>query len=255
MRAHTEIRKAKNGKDYIEVEPGNIHAGAKAVLFAPEYEGRSGPATGTYKKLDTGYVVTGVGQTYNTPNGPRARAYLAKPGEESKPAPGPLTGTLSKPLPIMRETDKAYGVSNPAYEEAQALHEYGGDMEVMRRGSPAARTAWREKKSLIWVPKSQATASGGEITSMSEWFAHREGFSTNEATERRDRAFEDGKARYAALIQEAKAAGVKGVRVGMKAATIKQKLRDAGHQTDSMDGRITDRQMARIRALATRMKQ
>ncbi len=228
VRAHTEIRKAKNGKDYIEVEPGNIPVGAKAVLFAPEYEGRSGPATGTYKKLDTGMVVTGVGQTYNTPNGPRARAYLAKPGEESKPAPSPLTGTLSKPLPIMRETDKAYGVSNPAYEEAQALHEYGGDMEVMRRGSPAARTAWREKKSLIWVPKSQATASGGEITGMSEWFAHREGFSTNEATERRDRAFEDGKARYAALIKQAKEAGVKGVREGMKAETIRQKL---GSQT------------------------
>ena len=224
VHARTEIRTANNGKDYVEVEPGNIPVGAKAVLFAPEYEGRSGPATGTYKKLDTGMVVTGVGQTYDTPNGPRARAYLAKPGEESKPAPGPLTGTLSKPVPIMRETDKAYGVSNPAYEEAQALHEYGGDMEVMRRGSPAARTAWREKKSLIWVPKSQATASGGEITGMSEWFAHREGFSTNEATQRRERAFEDGKARYAALIQEAKAAGVKGVREGMKATTIRQKL-------------------------------
>lgn len=246
---------ANNGKSYIEIDPNNATVGAKAVIFAPEFQGRSGPATGTYKKLDTGMVITGVGQTYSTANGPRVRAYLSKPGEEAKPAPGPLMGTLPKPVAIMRETDKAYGVSNPAYEEAKALHEYGGDMEVMRRGSPAARTAWREKKSLIWVPKSQATASGGEIISMSEWFANREGFSTNEASERRDRAYEDGKARYAALIEQAKAAGVRGVRVGMKAETIRQKLRDAGHQTDSMDGRITDRQMARIRALATRMKQ
>ena len=246
---------ANNGKSYIEIDPNNAKVGAKAVIFATEHQGRSGPATGTYKKLDTGMVITGVGQTYSTANGPRVRAYLSKPGEEAKPAPGPLMGTLPKPVAIMRETDKAYGVSNPAYEEAQALHEYGGDMEVMRRGRPAARTAWRERKSLIWVPKSQATAAGGEITSMSEWFANREGFSTNEAHERRDRAYEDGKARYAALIEQAKAAGVKGVRVGMKAATIKQKLRDAGHQTDSMDGRITDRQMARICALAARMKQ
>lgn len=219
---------ANNGKSYIEIDPNNAKVGAKAVIFATEHQGRSGPATGTYKKLDTGMVVTGVGQTYDTPNGPRARAYLSKPGEEAKPAPGPLMGTLPKPVAIMRETDKAYGVSNPAYEEAKALHEYGGDMEVMRRGSPAARTAWRERKSLIWVPKSQATAAGGEITGMSEWFAHREGFSTNEATQRRDRAFEDGKARYAALIKQAKEAGVKGVREGMKAATIRQKL---GSQT------------------------
>lgn len=219
---------ANNGKSYIEIDPNNAKVGAKAVIFATEHQGRSGPATGTYKKLDTGMVITGVGQTYSTANGPRVRAYLSKPGEEAKPAPGPLMGTLPKPVAIMRETDKAYGVSNPAYEEAKALHEYGGDMEVMRRGSPAARSAWRERKSLIWVPKSQATAAGGEITSMSEWFANREGFSTNEAHERRDRAYEDGKARYAALIEQAKAAGVKGVRVGMKAATIRQKL---GSQT------------------------
>ena len=137
--------------------------------------------------------------------------------------------TLKQPLKIERETEKAYGVANPHYQEALRVLGHGGSaseryVALHTEASREAREAYENRKSLLWVPKSVAGAQEGQIHSLSDWFARKEGYSTRESEERREKAFSVGKDRYAALLEKAKAAGVKGVRTGMKAETIRQKL-------------------------------
>ena len=145
--------------------------------------------------------------------------------------------TLKQPLKIERETEKAYGVANPHYQEALRVLGHGGSaseryVALHTEASREAREAYENRKSLLWVPKSVAGAQEGQIHSLSDWFARKEGYSTRESEERREKAFSVGKDRYAALLEKAKAAGVKGVRVGMRTTTIKQKMREHGIAVD-----------------------
>src|SRR5574337_445639 len=86
-----------------------------------------------------------------------ARPFSEKQNEASLPAGHER---LERPIPIERETEKAYGIANPAFLEAKELHAYGGATEVMRRGSPAAREAWRNRAFLNWEPKAFGSAGG-----------------------------------------------------------------------------------------------
>ena len=106
----------------------------------------------------------------------------------------------------------------------------------------------------MWVPKSQLSDDGrpGEwITDQKaqELYSTRRAKSEYTATwkdangkefsagqtakeksdaQARQAAFDAGKASYNALIEYAKAQGIKGVRVGMKRATIEKKIKAAG---------------------------
>jgi hypothetical protein len=139
---------------------------------------------------------------------------------------------LHTPLKIQRETEKAYGVNNPAWEEVQELLNWGGGLEVMRRGSPAAKEAYQNKQSLSWLPKSHSMAHEGHIVTMSPWLAKKQGISTHEAQAAAEQRFEAGKQRYNDLLSQAKQAGVPGVRERMKMSTIKEKMRAHGMSVD-----------------------
>lgn len=67
--------------------------------------------------------------------------------------------TLNKPRKISKETDSAYGIENPYVN---------GD-----------------KNELVWVPKSQSSAHGGEVKSMSPWMADKLKLGTKEGAERK----------------------------------------------------------------------
>ena len=97
---------------------------------------------------------------------------------------------FTRKLEVVRETEKAY----QGFIECSRIDgEWDGDK-------------------LIWVPKS-CTLTEAEYQAEIE------------ADEKR---FEDGCAAYNKLVEFAKANGVKGVRIGMRKATIEQKMREAG---------------------------
>ena len=139
---------------------------------------------------------------------------------------------LSNPAKIVKETDKAYGISNPDYEEAKREYEWGGNEAVAKRVSSAGIEAWRERRSLNWLPKSHTTQHEGHIVTASEWLARKLGMPTIERQENREAAFKAGQERYSNLVAQAKAAGVPGIRDKMKTSTIKQKMRDHGLAVD-----------------------
>lgn len=125
---------------------------------------------------------------------------------------------LEKPLKIKRETEKAYGVEN-GYEEAVNTAKY--DPKEL---TYAQREILNNRKSLEWLPKSHTSANEGYVHGMSGWLAKKHGYSTNEGENAKEERFNAGKEKYAKLLAEAKAIGVKGVRVGMRAKTIIEKI-------------------------------
>jgi hypothetical protein len=131
---------------------------------------------------------------------------------------------LSSPLKIKRETEKAVGVENAQVISARATAKYdvkelsGSQIELLRSGAG----------DISWLPKSQISVHNGEVHGMAGWLAQKHGFRTEEGAAKREKAFEAGKKRYSELLKQAKDAGVKGVREGMRTATIKQKMMDAG---------------------------
>jgi hypothetical protein len=162
-----------------------------------------------------------------------AKTPVGHKGEQSTPqkaAPKIPDGheNISRPPEIRRETEKAYGIDNPDYQSALELIEWGGREELMRRGTPAQREAYQNRQSLVWIPKSRSSAHEGKIVSAEGWLAKKAGLKTNEGTAKKEAAFNAGKERYESLLEKAKAGGVKGVRVGMRASTIREKMAAAG---------------------------
>ncbi len=131
---------------------------------------------------------------------------------------------LTTRIEVLKETDKAYGVVNPAYEEAKELYNWGGAFEIMKRGSQEARDAWNNRQSLIWLPKSQVEAEGGVIVAVAGWLAKKNGYTTVQQEQEQQSRFD----RYDAFVQQAKAAGVQGVRSRMKVASILAKAAEQG---------------------------
>lgn len=172
-------------------------------------------------------------------------AYAKSRAEFLAAAPHPSVkaghSELYEHLTPERETEKAYGVANKAYRDAVATAKYNvkelssEQQEMLRRGSG----------SLTWFPKSQVSTHEGKITGAPAWlfrakeqeggghFEHREGMQrAQQSEERREAAFQEGTKRYNELLDKAKAAGVKGVRVGMRTSTIKEKMRAHGMEVE-----------------------
>jgi len=133
-------------------------------------------------------------------------------GKAEAPKAGPKLkdghSEMEKAMPIHKESDKAVQIDRP-YSRIQG---------------------YQDK---TWLPKSQVSTHEGKVVGMAPWLAKREGYGTKEGAAKEAAAFSAGKARYANLLSEAKAAGVPGVRERMKTETIKQKMREHGLKVDS----------------------
>jgi len=132
-------------------------------------------------------------------------------GKAEAPKAGPKLkdghSEMEKAMPIHKESDKAVQIDRP-YSRIQG---------------------YQDK---TWLPKSQVSTHEGKVVGMAPWLAKREGYGTKEGEAKEAAAFSAGKARYANLLSEAKAAGVPGVRERMKTETIKQKMREHGLRVD-----------------------
>jgi hypothetical protein len=132
--------------------------------------------------------------------------------------------SLTTPIEIVRETDKAYAVNNPAYAEARELFDWGGAFEIMRRGSQEAREAWQNNAAYVWLPKSQVQAEGNVIVAVAGWLAKKNGYETAQQEQAQQARFD----RYDLFVKQAKAAGVAGIRSRMKVASILAKAAEQG---------------------------
>lgn len=127
--------------------------------------------------------------------------------------------TLMNALRIAKETDKAVAVANSAYHAAKETAAY--DVKEL---SSTQIALLREGSSLIWLPKSQIEIEEGHVVKMAEWLAKKNDFETVEAQAAQAERFD----KYEALVAAAKAAGIKGIRAGMRAATIRAKASASG---------------------------
>jgi hypothetical protein len=125
---------------------------------------------------------------------------------------------------ILLETEKAVAIENPNYDPQPSGY-YGQHR--------AAKGEKFDNNKHIWLPRSQVSTSEGFVIGAAPWLAQKQGLMTNVAEERIEQAFSAGKEKYAALIAQAKAAGVPGIRNMMKTSTIKEKMRAHGITVDS----------------------
>lgn len=199
---------------WITVHPNGKEVKGSRVLLGESGEvkgGLGGKFTGRHISEVKGRAKSGSSSSGGTSS---ARARLPDGQEE-----------FSTPLKIQRETEKAYGVENPDYKQAQEILSMypdtsDGRSEAYANMSYSERNAFRNNERLIWLPKSRSTAENGEIIGAEGWLAKKAQVATKQAQER----FSEGQRRYDDLLAEAKAKGVKGVRTGMRASTIREKI-------------------------------
>lgn len=129
---------------------------------------------------------------------------------------------------IVWENENSYGIPDPDY--------MGTGYYAQHRWAKGENVS---KSKYIFLPKSQVTIEGEganrKIVAMSDWLAKEKGLSTeNNAKKEQEREAteaslqESANKRYEGLIEHAKNAGIKGVRSGMRTATILEKMREAG---------------------------
>lgn len=175
-----------------------------------------------------------VTQSHANSEKPRARRVEAGEAPDTSGMKAPEGHeVLSEPLRIGIETEKAYGVQDPEW--------IGRGYYAQHRWAKGESVATQQ---YIWIPKSQVTTENGHIVSMPRWLAEKNSrvVSTHEGNarqaqreEKREAAFNAGTERYNTLLSQAKAGGVKGVRVGMRTSTIKEKMRAHGMAVDHDD--------------------
>lgn len=106
---------------------------------------------------------------------------------------------------IIRETEKAVLASaelNTAYFD-------GNDF-------------WYEKD--VWFPKSQVKIEGDKVVEVADWFAKKNDIAGRNL--KAEAAQSEREAKYLAVIEKAKALGIKGIRKGMRYATIIAKAQE-----------------------------
>lgn len=168
---------------------------------------------------DTGKVLGGMGGKFNGVDIRKTRKEYRDSGAqtESQKLPEVRSGhehlMAGQSLKIVRETEKAVLVDNPAFSR------YWDNDEI-------AMAKARGEKQQIWLPKSQISIHEGQVVGMPGWLASRSGFQTVEAEEANKKAFEAGKAKYEQALQEAKQLGIPGIREGMRLETIRDKIRE-----------------------------
>jgi hypothetical protein len=141
--------------------------------------------------------------------------------------------TLTEPRKILRETEKAVAVENSELVDARSTASY--DIKELSSTQIQMLRDNRGGGTYTWLPKSQISTHDGHVIGMPRWLADKQGMATKEGTTARVAAFDAGKARYETLLAQAKAGGVKGVRVGMRTTTIKEKMKAHGMAIEFAD--------------------
>lgn len=152
----------------IDGETGEVKAGMGGKFTGQKIsevrKDFTGPKTPTgYKKPEKRQVGTsesGAGSTQNNVNS-KEQARPQKPDSQ----------IYISPLKIEKETDKAFGVPNPVYQEAKKAYERGDYAEL----TTTMRNALANRESLVWIPKANATAENGYIHATEEWLAEKAG--------------------------------------------------------------------------------
>lgn len=85
---------------------------------------------------------------------------------------------LVQPLKVKKETDKAYIVDNPEYQEVLDLYNEGWDFHEM---SERQRDILRNAPKTYAIPKSRSTAHNGEVIGMEGWLSSKNGLATDSA--------------------------------------------------------------------------
>jgi hypothetical protein len=129
--------------------------------------------------------------------------------------------------------DKAVAIENSALVEARSTASY--DIKELSSTQIQSLRDNRGGGTYTWLPKSQVSTHDGHVIGMQRWLADKQGMATKEGTAARAAAFDSGKARYDTLLAQAKAGGVKGVRVGMRTSTIKEKMKAHGMAVEFAD--------------------
>lgn len=80
----------------------------------------------------------------------------------------------------------------------------------------------------IWLPKSQIKIENGFVVEIPDWLAKKHGIETSESKAREEKRQQERQSRYEAVINRAKAAGIKGIRKGMRFSTILEKAQQQG---------------------------
>ena len=82
---------------------------------------------------------------------------------------------LRVPVKVSRETEKAVAIPNPVYESAkESINESknrGARQSAWMNLSDEEREAWKNKKSLLWLPKSRTTIKDGVVYGTEPWIA------------------------------------------------------------------------------------
>lgn len=82
---------------------------------------------------------------------------------------------LRVPVKVSRETEKAVAIPNPVYESAkESINESknrGARQSAWMNLSDEEREAWKNKKSLLWLPKSRTTIKDGIVYGTEPWIA------------------------------------------------------------------------------------
>lgn len=153
---------AQDADKWITVKPnGAEHKGAHVKI-----DGETGEVKAGMGGKFTGQRISEVRKDFTGPKTPKG---YTKP--EQRP-PRPDNQIYIKPVKIEKETDKAFGVVNPIYEEAQKAYKRGDYAEL----TTPMQEALRERKTLVWIPKQQATAENGYIHATEEWLMEKSGF-------------------------------------------------------------------------------
>lgn len=72
----------------------------------------------------------------------------------------------------------------------------------------------------VWLPKSQIKIENGVVVEIAGWLAKKHNILTHEERARLEKLEREMTTKYEAVIERAKAAGIKGVRKGMRYTTI-----------------------------------
>lgn len=82
---------------------------------------------------------------------------------------------LKVPVKVSRETEKAVAIPNPVYESAkEQINESknrGARQSAWINLSTEEREAWKNRQSLLWLPKSRTTVKDGIVYGTEPWIA------------------------------------------------------------------------------------
>lgn len=212
----------------VKFKKQEVKADADKWITVHPHSGKGSPAL----IGENGEIKAGMGGKFNGKHISEAKGSGQKQDapKENKMPDGHHKLSRGQDLFVAKETDKAYGLNNPAYIGTgyYARHRWAKGEDV-------------STEKYIWIPKSQASVEQGEsgkyISSVTPFIAERAGLQTEEGKKKQEeisaieqKQFSDASDKYNALIQHAKKHGLTGVRVGMRTSTILEKMKGAGIQ-------------------------